>query len=165
MFRPMCLVLLACTFGLAAHAEEGGQLTLEIDGQSYAYTLWPSQSDWSGSDTFGSVSIYARPADDTSQFKDFMLGFSLSAGAAQEGEINLRTVENGKTLRYYAGADEDEGALAVTLDSVSASGEELSISGTFQTRLGTSENYGRDIDLSGGPTLAGTFDVTLGPVE
>ncbi|MDM8168120.1 hypothetical protein [Roseovarius sp.] len=165
MFRTIAAATLVSTIGLAAYAEEGGELVLEVDGETHAYTLLPSQSDWSGSESFGSASIYALPTDKSSHLQSLMLGFSLAPGGAERGEINLRTVSDGDTIRYYAGDDAEEGGLVVTLDSSSVSGEELSLTGSFQTELGTSDNYGRDIDLSEAMTMQGTFSVVLGPVE
>ena len=63
MFRTIATATLVSTIGLAAYAEEGGELVLEVDGETHAYTLLPSQSDWSGSESFGSASIYALPTD------------------------------------------------------------------------------------------------------
>ena len=50
MFRTIAAATLVSTIGLAAYAEEGGELVLEVDGETHAYTLLPSQSDWSGSE-------------------------------------------------------------------------------------------------------------------
>ncbi|MAM61477.1 hypothetical protein [Maritimibacter sp. UBA3975] len=165
MFRTVFIALATATIGLAAQAEEGGDLTLTINGEDYAYSLWASQSDWSGSESFGSVNIYAQPAGEDGIFKTFSLGFSLAAGKAERGEINFRTVSDGETTRLFAGADDDEGGLAVMVDSVSVSGEKLSVSGRFQSRMGPSDNFGRDIDLSDPMEIEGSFDVVLGPVE
>ncbi|KZY42882.1 hypothetical protein A3731_32435 [Roseovarius sp. HI0049] len=165
MFRIIATAALAATIGLAAHAEEGGELVLDVNGETYTYTLVPGQSDWSGSESFGSASLYARPSDKSSPLQSLMLGFNLAPGGAERGEINLRTVSDGETIRYFAGADAEEGGLVVTLDNSSVSGEELSVSGSFQTQLGTSDNYGRDIDLTEPMEMQGSFDVTLGPVE
>ena len=63
MFRTIATATLVSTIGLAAYAEEGGELVLEVDGETHAYTLLPSQSDWSGSESFGSASIYALPTE------------------------------------------------------------------------------------------------------
>ena len=159
MFRTIATATLASTLGLAADAEEGGEVVLDVDGETHAYTLVPGQSDWSGSESFGSASIYASPDDNASHLQSMMFGFSLAGGAAEGGEINLRTVSDGETIRYYAGEDAEEGGLVVTLESASVSGEELSLTGSFQTELGTSENYGRDIDLSEAMAMQGTFNV------
>ena len=165
MFRTICDLIFSCTASIAAHAEEGGKLVLDIDGQTYDYALVPSQSDWSGSESFGSVSIYANPVEKSTTVKSMMFGFSLASGTADLGEINLRGVTEGEKTQYFAGEDVEEGGLAVTVDSVSVSGDELSVAGSFQTRLGTSDNYGRDIDFSEAIEMQGTFDVVLGPVE
>lgn len=165
MFHRYSIALCLCVLATAAQAEERGTLSLTIDGDSYEYALWAAQSDWSGSESFGSVSIFAQPVDRDMEFGSIMFGFSLAAGNAERGEINLRTVRDGETVRYYAGDDADEGGLTVTLDGATVSGEELSVSGRFQTQAGTSDNYGRDIDLSDAMEIEGIFDVVLAPYE
>lgn len=165
MFHTYSIALCFFVLAATAQAEERGRLTLTIDGESYDYELWAAQSDWSGSESFGSVSIFAQPVDRDMELGSIMLGFSLASGNAERGEINLRTVRDGETIRYFAGADAEEGGLTVTLDGASVSGEELSVTGRFQTQAGTSDNYGRDIDLSDSMQMEGTFDVVLAPYE
>jgi hypothetical protein len=164
MFKPLPLLLLACSVG-AAHAEERGDLALTIDGETYAYDLWASQSDWSGSPDYGSLSIYAQPVDDASPYGALSLGFSFAGTNADLGELRVSTVADGETTRHYAGEDAEDGALTVTLASSSVSGEELSVAGSFEGRAGPSDNFGRDIDLAAGMDIEGTFDVVLAPYE
>ena len=165
MFRTCSAAICFCVLAAAAQAEERGTLALTVDGESHEYELWAEQSDWSGSESFGSVSIFARPVDRDMALGSIMFGFSLAAGNAELGEINLRTGHDGETVRYFAGADPEEGGLAVTLDEASVSGEELSVTGSFRTQAGTSENFGRDIDLTDPMQIEGTFDVVLAPYE
>lgn len=165
MLRIYSAAICICVLAAAAQAEERGTLALTIDGESYDYELWAAQSDWSGSESFGSVSIFAQPVDRDVALGSIMFGFSLAAGNAERGEINLRTEQDGETIRYFAGADPEEGGLAVTLDEASVSGEELSVTGSFRTQAGTSDNFGRDIDLTDPMQIEGTFDVVLAPYE
>lgn len=167
MFRIPAFAILALSVTGAAQAEEAGTLTLDIDGESYAYTLWAGQSDWSGSESYASTNIYTQPAEggDESDYKTFTLGFEVIGGSASSAEARLTRLIDEERVRYFGNEDEDEGGMSITVDEMSTSGEELSVSGSFSGQMGTSENYGRDIDLEDGLSVSGTFDVTLGPVE
>lgn len=167
MFRSIAFAVFAICVAPPALAEEGGELRLVIDGTPHVFTLWNEQSDWSGSESYASVNIYSRPSDDASQdlFSTFTLGFDLVNGAASNGEAGLQERREDSVLRRYGETDEDAGGLVVRIENSSVSGDELSVAGSFQTQMGASENYGRDIDLSDPVTVEGTFDVILGPVE
>ena len=154
--------LAALLAGQPALAQEEGTLTLEIGGVTGTFMLWGSQSDWSGSASDPSVNIYARPADEAtrSAFAVFTLGFY---GLGTAGESAEATVQKADGARLWSKVE--QGALGVRVDSASAEGDFLSISGTVEGQMGTSESFGRDIDLSSPAPLSGTFSVTLGPVE
>lgn len=152
---------------VTASAEEAGEVTLEIDETTYAFPLWKSQSDWSGSESYTSVNIFARPGDKQTKakFQTFTLGFETMGSNLNSGEITLTRLVDGDRQKLYAGTDEDEGGIDLVLESKSVDGDELKIAGTFTTQMGTSKNYGRDVDLSNPVEVSGRFDVTLGPVE
>ena len=165
MLRTFTLATIASLAALAAQAEEAGELTLTINGTEHAYTLWAGQSDWSGSENWPSINIYSRPAESDSGYGIFTLGFEVAGGTPQSGEARLQQTEGDEAIRLFGNADQEDGGLSVTVDEISASGDELSLSGSFTTRMGPSEDYGRTIDLDAGAEVSGTFDVTLGPVE
>jgi len=156
-----CALILAS----AAHAQEGGEVVLEIGGESVVFPLWNSQSDWSGSEHWATVNIYTRPTDETAweSYKGFTLGFELVNGVAQYGEVDLTTADGDELTRYYG--EEGETDLTLTVESYDVSGELLTLSGEITATMGTSETFGSDIDLSDPRDIAGTFTVTLGPVE
>jgi hypothetical protein len=93
------------------------------------------------------------------------LGFEIINGASGNPEASLTSVTNGKREKLFAGNEEEEGGLVVKIENVSTSDDELSVAGTFATQMGTSENYGRDIDLTSPLQVTGSFNVVLGPVE
>ena len=170
VFRLLAFVCV-CLFPVAAVAEEGGAVTIEIDGQTYQFPLWAQQSDWSGwgapDNPSGSVNIYARPTDEATWalFKTLSLGFSFAGTVASNPEANLVRIVEGEQQRLFAGDDADEGGLSVSLTDIRVDGTELTVAGSFQGQMGTSPNYGRDVDLSSPVPLHGTFEVVLGPVE
>lgn len=76
--------------------------------------------------------------------------------------MQLSRVEGGDRVLQLFGQEESErGGLTVQLDSHEIDWTQLSLNGQFTGQLGTSENYGRDIDLSGGKPISGSFAVTL----
>ncbi|MEQ8559143.1 MAG: hypothetical protein RIB03_12570 [Henriciella sp.] len=167
MIRPLACALTAACIVATASAEGAGEVTLDIEGETYAFPLWESQSDWSGSESYASVNIYARPTDKEtwSKFKTFTLGFETMGSNISAPEARLTRMVNGDQQRLFAGEDQDEGGLKVTVDSTSVTGDALSITGSFVAQMGPSDNFGRDIDLSDPVEITGRFDVKLGPVE
>ena len=151
--------------GTVAHAEESGAVNLMIEGNDYVFPLWASQSDWSGSAQWASVNIYARPTDEETWaiLKTFTLGLEVVSGNPTNIEASLMTADGDEFTKYYA--DEDATPLSVTIDEVVAEGEFLTVSGALSMTMGTSDNYGNDIDLSEPIEVNGDFVVTLGPVE
>jgi hypothetical protein len=153
----LALVILA---PIAAFAEEGGVLTLEIEGAVYEFPLNAGQSDWGGTQAYGSVNIYSRPTDEATWalFKQLTLGFTLQQTVADAPEISLNRMVGDEMEKLFGNA---EAGAEVTLDEVITDGDFLTISGSFKGDLGTSRNYGGDIDLSEPVPISGTFVVTL----
>lgn len=167
MFRPAIPAFLALSLAGAAQAEEAGTLTLDLGGESHSFTLWADQSDWSGSESYASVNIYARPDGDATRaaYGILTLGFELAGGSTNAPEASLTRLDGDTRVKLFSQGDADEGGLTITADSSSVSGDELTVSGNFSGDMGISENYGRDIDLSDAVAFTGTFDVVLGPVQ
>lgn len=161
----IAVVASALSLGTSASAEEGGEMTLDIGGQTVAVPMQPVQSDWSGSESWASVSIYGQPTDAAvfETYKAFSLAFELVNGTAGSGEARLSTSSDGEIVRYFA--DQSDDLLEVTVDSVDISSQLLTVVGTFAATMGTSENFGRDVDTSDPIEVTGEFSVTLGPVE
>jgi len=164
MLRIILLVSALLITPFAAFAEESGAVTLEIDGTSYEFPLEASQSDWGGSVTYGSVNIYSKPTDEATWalFKRLTLGFTITNGTTDAPELGLSRMVGGEMQKLFG--SKDTGA-TVTLEDASVDGDFLTLTGSFSGTLGTSKNYGSDIDLSDPVPVTGNFSVTLGPVE
>jgi hypothetical protein len=153
-FAPLSLcAALALATPLAA--DPGGSLLLDIDGAPAAYDLWTSQSDHSGSPNWRSVNIYARADAGADGYGTFTLGFSVVNGAASAPEASLRS-EAGTLF-----SREEAGALEVTVTEVAPDGSLLVLTGSFSGNFGTSDNFGRDIDLSDPVAVEGSFALRL----
>ena len=155
------LFSLSATLG---NAEEGGEVTLTIAGQDYVLPLHAEQSDWSGSRDYGSVSITVRPTDNATRekFRGFNIGFEFGGDQASNPEARLARIAAGDVEQLFGKAD--TGGLSVQIQSVSVSGDELTIAGTFSGVLGASSDYGRTIDQANSVPVSGSIAVTLGPV-
>ena len=150
---------------LPAAAEEGGEVVLTIGGEEVVFALWDDQSDWSGNDSWASTNIYTQAQGEAwDRYKTLTLSFDGPLGAMGSPEASLSRMLSGEEMQQLYSHDE-AGDLAVTIEAASVEGELLSVSGTVSGAFGTSENWGRDIDLSEPVPFEGRFDVTLGPVE
>lgn len=148
-----------------AAAQEGGEVVLTIDGEEIVFALWEGQSDWSGNESWASTNIYTRAqGEDWDRYKTLTLGFGGPLAAMGTPEASLSRVVSGDEMEQLYSQDE-AGDLAVTIEEAQVEGEFLSVSGTVSGVFGTSDNWGRDIDLSDPVPFEGRFDVTLGPVE
>lgn len=153
---------------LATMAEEGGMVALEYGSETYEFSLWAEQSDWSGYEAYGAVfgdaNIYTRPTDEVTRalFNQLTLGFSLEKTGADAPEISLYRLVDGELVRLFG---KEDTAAEVILDEVTVDGDFLILTGSFSGDLGPSSNYGRDIDLSDPVAISGSFNVILGPVE
>ncbi|MEQ9257717.1 MAG: hypothetical protein RIG84_01320 [Roseovarius sp.] len=142
-------------------------MSLVIAGEERIIPLWAEQSDWSGSANWPSISIYARAYNEDGE-DPLVVTLSFEAGNWVPGgeEMRITKYSDGQAdYKLFGGGDEEDGAISVSLDSHEMSGTTLSLTGSVDGQLGTSENYGRDIDLSEAVTVAGTFAVTLEELE
>lgn len=149
-----------------AAAEEGGAFEVVIGAETFRFPLQAGQSDWSGSPTWMSVSLRARPVDEAAwaRFKALTLGFEYVRGTVSSPELTLsRVLGDGSLQRLHAEAE--TGDLEVLVDRAEVLGELLMLEGRFSAETGPSEDYGRTIDLSDPVPVAGSFAVTVGPVR
>lgn len=164
-FRTTILLtpLLALGLGAPASAEGTGQIALTIAGEDLVLPLRGGQSDWSGSANWPSISLSARAFNEDGEDPIVVnLSFDAANWAPSLPELRLTRYEDSQvTETLFSGEDEDDGALSVTLDSHDLQGTTLTLTGRFQGTMGPSENYGRDIDLSKGQPVEGTFEVTV----
>jgi hypothetical protein len=167
--KSAILTATAFSVALAAPAlgESVGEMSLTIAGEEHVVPLWGSQSDWSGGESWPSINIYARAFNEDGEDPLVVsLGFEAPRWTVGGTEMRLTRYENGEVAqRLYSGEDADEGGLLVSIDAHEVNGTELTLTGRFEGTMGTSENSGRDIDLSDGVPVAGTFEVTLAELD
>lgn len=165
LFGTAIFTLFWLTTVSSASADEMGQAALFIDGEKHQFELNAQQSDWSGSADYASVNITLKAAHETTRslYPALSVGFEYSGGQVRAIEIRLmKKADSGGILRLYGAPD--TGRITLEEGSFAVAGQELSFSGGLETMLGTSENFGRDIDLSNPLKVTGTLTVTLGPV-
>ncbi|WP_139840104.1 hypothetical protein [Pseudoruegeria sp. SK021] len=155
----MLRILLAALMSVAASAataDGSGEAILTIDGSSTELQVNSSQSDWTGSLQYASVSIWFAPKGGNG-YKDVVsLSFDVQGSDAILEEIRAE-VEGEKLF------GNEDGGVRVVIEDISTDGESLKLIGRVEGRVGPSENYGRDIDLNAAIAVSGTFDVRLEP--
>lgn len=167
--RPLFIgtALAAGLFATFGQAQSSGEITVMIAGAERTIPVWAEQSDWSGSEDWPSINIYARDFRDEGE-EPAMVSLSFEASRWQPGvpEMDMVLYENRKPVgELFAREENERGGLTVTLESHEIDGALLSISGIFEGTLGPSDNNGRDIDLSEGVPVTGRFTVTLDQLE
>ena len=168
-FRPH-LVLATClatTLATANYAQSLGTVTLIVADQERTIPVWAEQSDWSGSESWPSINIYARDFSDNGEEPALIsLSFEASGWQPSVPEMDMVLYENRKSVgTLFAREEEERGGLTVIVDSHAFDRTSLSLTGSFEAMLGPSDNYGNDIDLSQGVSVTGTFDVVLETLE
>lgn len=168
-FRPYLVLAtcLTCTLSTASYAQSSGTVTLIVAGEERTIPVWSDQSDWSGSESWPSINIYARDFSENSEEPALLsLSFEASGWQPSVPEMDMTLYENRKPIgNLYAREEAERGGLTVIIESHAVDGTSLSLAGSFAATLGPSENYGRDIDLSQGVPVTGTFDVVLEALE
>lgn len=164
-FRTAALSTTLMSFALATPglAQSTGEIALTIAGEEHVFPLDSSQSDWSGRESWPSISLSARAFNDDGE-DPRVVSFSFDAGNWMPSlpELRFTRYEDGKAVqKLFSAEDAEDGALQVTLDSHSVTGSQLSVSGSIEGSMGTSDNYGRDIDLSDSVPVSGTFTATV----
>lgn len=104
-----------------------------------------SQSDWSGSDTWATVSLMGHAAADTTfrTREALSIGFTLTERAgATDPEVSY-FVEG--ISKAYVG-NPDETGLTITVDDYAFAEGVLTLSGTVTGTLAYSEDFGRSLD-------------------
>lgn len=163
---PRLATLAAALAALPAAAQEStGEITATIGGEQRTWYVTESdrmsQSDWSGSPNWASVSLFGHTAPDTvmTSKQALMIGFTATGtGAASDPEIGYLSESMSK-----AWVSDD--TATVTIDSMTAEGDRLSLTGSFTATMGYSEDYGRTVDTSDPREISGRFDVSVGPVR
>ena len=148
-----------------------GEISAELNGESrtwyvtreYKYGRWTSESDQNFRG-FGTVFITGHVGDDSASNPVDLLVITASVNDSGDGP----TVQTAKIM--FAGQelwkgryDSDYGGEAVvTFDTISNSGGETRLAGTFSGKLPYKSNSSADPDMNNIVTLeAGEFDVNL----
>ncbi|KPP83648.1 MAG: hypothetical protein HLUCCA08_07565 [Rhodobacteraceae bacterium HLUCCA08] len=166
-FNLLLATCLASALATASYGQSSGTVTLIIADEERTIPVWSDQSDWSGGESWPSINIYARDFSDDGEEPALMsLSFEASGWQPSVPEMDMVLYENRKSVgKLFAREEEERGGLAVTVDSHAFDGASLSLTGSFEATLGSSDNYGGDIDLSQGIPVTGTFDVVLEALE
>lgn len=146
----------------SAWAEEGGEALLTVADVEQAFALATS-SDFSGSPDFPSVNLsLSGPRDgNATDVVSVMLGFEIHGDEAPSPEARLLRRVGEETEWLFCYSEAEPGGLTVALEEFAIDGDLMSVHGQFSCNFGTSENYGRDIDLSDPLAVSGQFNVTL----
>jgi hypothetical protein len=146
-----------------AQAEGKGEAVLTISGAEHRFALSAKQSDWSGSPRFASVSMSLVPSEDAARkkFIFFKLGFEISGKATRAPEARFMRRDGSRRETLFAKGKPKGGGLTVKIESLEGKGTLLKISGKFDSKMGPSKNFGRNIDLDAAIPVMGTFSVTL----
>jgi len=143
---------IALIISLAANAslaQEAGEVRVTLDGREHVALLDPTQSD---GQAYGSVSLSFRSVDrdDRQLFASLFLGFTYFANreVVDAPDLQILRFPDGKSEYLASQKKEEEGGLVVEILSFSDDCQYLTMSGILHGRMGTTENYGRTIDLS-----------------
>ena len=147
----------------AAWSQQSSEAAVTIGEVEYAFALNAEQSDWSGSANFPSISIALAAGDEAREHGFFSLrfGFEMGGGQIRGAEAKLLRRSGDATESLYCEDETESGGLLVEVESAVQNGDSLSIEGRISCLLGTSENYGRDIDLSDPLDVSANYTLVL----
>ena len=156
----IALSLLSATAAIAAGE---GEANLVINETEVPFSVEAMQSDWSGSESWASVNIYLTPSEeaDAKAYSRFTLGFEFTGGQAGAPESRLMIIDDGSITTLFENEEGD--GPKVMVDAFEVSGNELTISGSFEMTMGGSSDFGRTVDQSDLIPVVGTFSATLTP--
>lgn len=137
----------------AAAQQPGGTIVGTFEGQDVSWSINAMRSDFSGDDTYRAVSIMGWKGSQPAGLGQIMIGFELRQDGTELPEIRLLTPAGAPD--YYG--NEDTGAI-VEITSVSENNGFLSLSGTLNTRLGSSDDHGKTLDMTKPAALELTFE-------
>ena len=162
--------LLLLLFGAGAAADTLGTITASIDGG--AEKTWyvtaidgETQSSWiqvmPGSMNMASVSLWGNPAEDQVGALSDALLLSVALVRQPGGMTGLGTVQYLETGFRDFWSTEDN-AVSVTIGALSADGDLLTISGSFEAEASLRRDAsGEPADPPATKAIAGTFEVTV----
>lgn len=147
----------------AAWGQASGEANLTIGDIERGFNLRTEQSDWSGSVQFPSISISLSPDAATREAGVFGITLNFDWFSSQIANADLRLLRRSGdgTQNIYCYDETERGGLLVDIESYVQEEETVNIVGRMSCQLGTSENFGRDIDLSDPVDISGDFSVVL----
>jgi hypothetical protein len=162
--------LIALSFAMTPTAtfaqEVGGEARITFEEREHVASLDPSQSDW----TNGSVSLNFRTVD--SQTREFFLGLILGftyyappGTGVDHSDLEVARLSGGKIERLASENEEEKGELVLEILRYDVDGDYLTVTGTFHSQMGPTQDYGRTIDLSEPIEVRGEFSVVVGSLE
>ncbi|RFB04964.1 hypothetical protein [Parvularcula marina] len=142
-----------------------GTITATLDGEARTWYVtsgelggeFNSQSDWSGSTTYTSVSLFGHttPKTTMSSKNAMLVGFTVS-GDNQTVSMPSVSLLTDSLLRRYEGEGSD---VTVALEEMSVDGEWLHLKGTFSGTLTYTDSSGATKDPV--TVTDGTFDLRV----
>jgi hypothetical protein len=170
MLARTLAALISLSFGTAATAETLGRITASIDGG--AEKTWfvtsidgQTQSSWiqaiPGSLNMSSASLWGEPNEDRVGSQNEALLLDVYLARQPGGMAGLGTVTYLETgFRDYWSTEEN--AVAVTIGDLSAEGDVLTISGSFEAEPTLRvDSSGAPADPPQSKSITGTFEVRV----
>ncbi len=159
----VCVAIGFLTMTTGAWGQAGGEASVTVGDAEYAFTLNAAQSDWRGSASLPSISMSLAAGGEAreSGVLALSLGFEMTGGQLISAEARLLRKSGDGTEWLYCEDEIESGGLAIEVETIAEDGETLSVQGRMTCELGTSENFGRDIDLSNAVPVSSAFNVKL----
>ena len=161
--RAGVIAMLAAPVFAQEPLQEGGRIDMTIGETPHVFVLDAGESGWSGSENFAAISLHAQPADDAQdpRFRSLVLSFEYMGGPVNNPEVRLTRVNGDGSSEDLLGKG-DVSSIVVTIDTIAADRDMLTLSGNVSGALGTSDDAGLTVDMDTPLTISGRFDVVLG---
>ncbi|MGE4322765.1 MAG: hypothetical protein AB7E60_06995 [Sphingobium sp.] len=131
-------------------------ITGTIDGQPVSWSLWTTQSDYTGGEKNATVSFMGWKGKGPDDFGHIAIGFELRDGSPVNQEISLNDGDENRS--YYLVPSSDE---AITVLSVGKVKDELRLTGLISGEVGYSEDNGQTISADRRHKIELEFKVRL----
>lgn len=163
IFALTGLVMATC-----AAADDGADLELTIDGIETPVTLGWS-SGVSGKADYPSAKLVLMQRGEGEDEGDLLmvsLGIETFRGKITHVEARLtRQIDDEQLPPRFCYDELERGGLTVDLDEFTETDSGWTVVGQFSCAFGSTENFGRDIDLDDAIEVSGSFNTTLEHAE
>lgn len=162
MRKTIPLVLIAPFLATPVFAQEIGAASLTIDGTTQSFPL-SNESDFAGSAQFPSVNmVFNAPREgNETGFTKLSIGFELGGGAVRGEQADLMGKIDDEWTYFACQSEEFKGKLSLDIEETSVEGDLMTLKGRLACMMGTTVNFGRDIDMSSPMEVTGDFEATL----